>query len=112
MIASELKIFFVAAQYWRGNEGAEVEAGVLAYWCDELQDWKREQAVYGLRQWNRDCPRLKATPGDILAILKRIRGQREAERMKAQPTPPEPERAIVTAEQRAAIMAEIRGETP
>jgi len=109
-IAFECKVFFVAANYWRGNEGAEVESAVLAWWCDELEDWTKEQIVYAMRKFNRDNPRIKATPGDILAIMTKLRGSREAERMRAIPKPEEPKRDPVTAERAAEIMREVYGE--
>jgi hypothetical protein len=106
-IAFECRVFFVACNYWRGNEGAEVEAGVLAMWCDELQDWKQEQVVFALRQWNRDNPRLKATPGDIRSIMLRLRGEKEAARARSEPEPQEPPREKMSAERAAEIMAQV-----
>ena len=89
--------------YFQPHEVEEIKAAQLAWWADELQDWTREQVVYGLRQWNRENPRARPTPGDILAILMVTRGKKEAERYKASlpPPPPEPEPRILTAEELA-----------
>jgi hypothetical protein len=112
LIASEVKI--VLSAYFKPSEDAGIIAGQMAWWCDELQDWTLEQVVWALRQWNRDNPRLRPTPGDILSILLVTRGKREAERAKAS-APPEPPRQDVelTDEQRAerqAVLAETVAE--
>ena len=96
MIASEVRV--VLSAYFQPSEAEDIRAAQLAWWCDELQDWTREQVVYGLRQWNRDNPRARPTPGDIVAILKAMRGKAEAKRMP--PPQPEPERPAVSAEER------------
>lgn len=104
-IASEVKTILSA--YFQPHESEAIKAAQLAWWCDELQDWTHEQVVYGLRQWNRDNPRLRPTPGDIVCLLKRIRGQRESERMRANaPAKPEPEKERATPDQVAAILVE------
>ena len=73
-----------------------------------MQDWTREQVVYGLRKWNRDNPDRRPTPGHILRVLKATRGQRAAERARASVAEvAEVARALPTDEERAAIMAEI-----
>ena len=104
-IASEVRV--VLSAYFQPSEASEIRAAQLAWWCDELQDWTREQVVWGLRQWNRDNPRARPTPGDILALMKTMRGKKEAEKLKAIAPPPEPERKPMTAEKAAAIMAEV-----
>lgn len=104
-IASEVKI--VLSAYFQPHEADEIKAAQLAWWCDELQDWTREQVVWGLRQWNRDNPDKRPTPGHILALMKTMRGKKEAKKLKAIAPPPEPERKPMTAEQAAAIMAEV-----
>lgn len=73
----------VLSAYPQRNDAPEIRAINRAWWCDELQDWTREQVVYALRKWNRDSPDWKPTPGNILRILKETRGQRAAERSKA-----------------------------
>jgi hypothetical protein len=70
-----------------------------------LQDWTQEQVVWALRQWNRDSPDKRPTPGHILGIMTAMRGKREAARLAALPKPEEPTRAPVTAERAAEIMA-------
>lgn len=95
-IASEVRT--VLSAYFQPHEAEEVRAAQLAWWCDELQDWTREQVVWALRKWNRDNPRIRPTPGDIVAICKKARGQKMAASMpKQEPredcTPISPDRA-------------------
>ena len=101
-IASEVKI--VLSAYFQPHESDEVKAGQLAWWCDELQDWTQEQVVWALRHWNRENPRLRPTPGDIVAICKKARGRKIAASLPKQQ--PEPERKPVDPEAAARIMAE------
>jgi len=75
-IASEVKV--VLSAYFQPPEAEEIRAAQLAWWCDELQDWTREQVVWALRQWNRDNPRARPTPGDIVRICKEARGRKIA----------------------------------
>jgi hypothetical protein len=89
-LASEVRV--VLSAYFQPHEADDIKAAQLAWWCDELQDWTREQVVYGLRQWNRENPRLRPTPGDILSILLVTRGKREAERAKMAAPKPEAEK--------------------
>jgi hypothetical protein len=90
MIASEVRV--VLSAYFQPTEAEDVKAAQLAWWCDELQDWTREQVVWGLRKWNRESPRARPTPGDIVGILKAQRGKAEAARMpKLQPLPQQSE---------------------
>jgi hypothetical protein len=71
--------------------------------CDEFQDWTQEQVLCALRQWNRQNPRIRPTPGDIVSICKEARGRK----IVAQPPKqePQPERKPVDPETAAAIMA-------
>ena len=80
-IAFEVRI--VLSAYFQPSEPQEIRDGQLAWWCDSLEDWTREQVVYGLRKWNESNPRLRPTPGDITALLKRTRGERELERRRS-----------------------------
>jgi hypothetical protein len=80
-IASEVKV--VLSAYFQPHEDERIKAAQLAWWCDELEDWTQEQVVWALRQWNRDNPRLRPTPGDIVAVLKRKRGETFAAQRKA-----------------------------
>src|SRR6056297_1194063 len=68
----------VLSAYFQPHESEEIKAAQLSWWCDELEDWTHEQVVWALRQWNRENPRLRPTPGDIVAICKRERGRRLA----------------------------------
>ena len=81
-----------------------VVAAKIAWWCDELQDWTQEQVVWALREWNRESPRVDPSPGDILGLMKAMRGKREAEKMASLPKPPEPERTPVSKERAREIM--------
>ena len=103
-IAFEVKT--VLSAFFQPNEADEIKTAQLAWWCDELQAWTREQVVYGLRKWNMDKPRLRPTPGDIVRILKQTRGEKEAERMAAD-RQPKPAKASdrITPEAASEIMA-------
>lgn len=70
--------------YYEPDESAEVKAGLLAWFCDELEDWEHRQVVWALRSWNRENPRRRPTPGDIVALLKLTRGQKLAAEVRAQ----------------------------
>lgn len=97
----------VLSAYFQPHEAEEIKAAQLAWWCDELQDWTKEQVVYSLRKWNRDNPRLRPTPGDIVAILKEARGRKEAQRMKRQEPEPQRDETPLTPEQRAVLDATL-----
>lgn len=95
----------VLSAYFQPHEAEEIKAAQLAWWCDELQDWTQEQVLWGLRQWNRDNPRLRPTPGDIVAVCKKARGRKIAAQL---PKPaPEPERKPIDKDAAARIMAEV-----
>lgn len=92
--------------YFQPNEADEVKAAQLAWWCDELQDWTREQVLWSLRKWNRENPRLRPTPGDILRICEAARGAKIAASMPKPKPKPEPPKVRVTPERMREIMAE------
>ena len=94
----------VLSAYFQPHEADDIKAAQLAWWCDELQDWTREQVVWGLRDWNRRNPRLRPTPGDILSILKTMRGLKHAKTAPKQPDEPNV-RTPVDAKRAAEIMA-------
>lgn len=103
-IAFEVKA--VLSAYFQPHEADEVRAAQLAWWCDELQEWTLEQVVWALRRWNRDNPRVRPTPGDIVAVCKKERGRKMAARL------PKPEENVgpvqrVTRERAAEILAEV-----
>ena len=105
----------VLSAYFQPHEADEIRAAQLAWWCDELQDWTQEQVLWGLRKWNREHPRARPTPGDVVAILKEARGRKVAASLPKQE--PEPERQRISAEQaqailRAAGVARIRSNRP
>lgn len=100
------KIAFEVRAHIRWFERDErVIAARLSWWCDELQDWTQEQAVWALRKWNRENPDKEPTPGHVLALMKEARGRKIAAQL---PKPsPEPERKRPTPEQAAAILAQV-----
>lgn len=84
-IAFDVKVTLSA--YFDPSEAEEVKAGLLAWFCDELQDWTHEQVVWALRSWNRENPRRRPTPGDIVALLKKARGEKIARERAASVQP-------------------------
>lgn len=101
-----LEVKAVLSAYFQPQEEPETRAMQLAWWCDELQDWTHEQVVWGLRAWNRDNPRTRPTPGDIVRLLKLTRGKRVVARLQQQKQPGPP-KETVTPEQMAEIRAEV-----
>lgn len=104
LIAFDVRLTLHA--YYDPDESAEVKAGLLAWFCDELEDWKHKQVVWALRAWNRDNPRRRPTPGDITALLKRARGEKmaaEIRRQQAELVQPQP----MTPERHAEVSAEL-----
>ena len=103
-IASEVKV--VLSAYFQPHEADEIKAAQLAWWCDELQDWKRVQVVWALREWNRQNPRLRPTPGDILRLCMDARGKSEWEKIKPMlAKPQEPPRPVISEESRVSMQA-------
>lgn len=100
-IASEVRT--VLSAYFQPHEAEEIKAAQLAWWCDELQDWTQEQVVWALRQWNRDNPRLRPTPGDILRMCKAARGRKLAAQARKQEA--QEERQVISAEAANEIVA-------
>lgn len=96
----------VLSGYWQAEMDARLRAGVLSDWADELEDWPIDQVRFGLREWRRDNPRRKPNPGDILSVLKRLRGEAHAKRLAMLPKPAEPDRDLPSAERRAEMAAE------
>lgn len=96
-IAFDVRVMLSA--YFDPSESEEVKAGLLAWFCDDLQDWTHEQVVWALRAWNRDNPRRRPSPGDIVALLKKRRGEKYAEQVAAiaKSAPPQP---VITEEAR------------
>lgn len=98
------EVAIVLSGYFQPNEAEQIRAGQLAWWCDELQDWTHEQVVWGLRKWNRENPRLRPTPGDIVRILKAERGRQKAGDVRAMRETYRDEAERVTREAAAEIM--------
>jgi len=103
-IVSEVRV--VLSAYFQPSETPETITAQLAWWADELHDWTREQVVWGLRQWNRDNPSKRPTPGHILKILKDARGKAEAERMRLSKPAPETQAGQVSEDQKR-VNAEV-----
>lgn len=79
--------------YWQEQIAPQMKAAIMADWADELEDWPVDQIRWGLREWRSENSRRKPNPGDIVAVLKRQRGEQFAATLKALPTPqPEPMR--------------------
>lgn len=102
-IAFDVRV--VLSAYFQPHEDEKVKAGQLAWWCDALEDWPHESVVYALRKWNEDNPRVRPTPGDIVSMMKRLRGEREAERNRtstaARMQQVSADRSVITEEERA-----------
>jgi hypothetical protein len=102
-IAFEVKT--VLSAYFQPSEAEEIRAAQLAWWCDELQDWTQEQVVWALRNWNRENPDRRPTPGHIVAIMKEARGRKIASQL---PKPePEAPKERMSADRAAEIMREV-----
>ena len=95
--------------YWQASPPDQVKAGVLADWCDALEDWTQEQIVWGLRKWRNDNPNKRPNPGHILMLMKAARGRKIAAQLpKQQPEQqPEPNRERISADRAREIMQEI-----
>ena len=107
-IASEVKV--VLSAYFQPHEADEIKAAQLAWWCDELQDWQRVQVVWALREWNRQNPRLRPTPGDILRMCMDARGKAESAKIKPMlAKPQDPPRPAISEESRASMQAYAAG---
>lgn len=81
----------ILSGYWQSLPPEHVKAGILADWADALEDWTQEQYLYALRKWRDEFPNKKPNPGHITGMMRKIRGRREVERMRANQPPPEPE---------------------
>ncbi|WP_377758852.1 hypothetical protein [Paracoccus angustae] len=92
--------------YWQEQLAPELKAAVLADWADELEDWHLEQVRWGLREWRRENPRRKPNPGDIVAVLKKRRGEEYAARAAALPKPGDVQ-PVITEEARARNAARV-----
>jgi len=86
--------------YWQSMPPAEIKTAMLADWADSLEDWSHKQVLWALRKWRNDNPNKKPNPGHILKLLKDARGKAEAERMRLSKPASEPQRAVVTDEER------------
>lgn len=103
-IAFEVRVTLHA--YFEPDESAEVKAGLLAWFCDELEDWEHRQVVWALRSWNRENPRRRPTPGDIVVLLKQTRGQKLAAEVRTQAAA-RPQSEGMTPERHAEVSAEM-----
>ena len=94
--------------YWKTMPPPQIKAGILADWCDTLEDWTQEQVLWALRKWRNENPDKRPNPGHILAICKKQRGMKLAREMRDTP-PQEPKDAELklTAEDKARIAAEL-----
>tara|TARA_R110000796_G_C14548838_1_gene433623 strand:+ start:1997 stop:2308 length:312 start_codon:yes stop_codon:yes gene_type:complete len=90
--------------YWQSTPPEQVKAGILADWCDALEDWKQEQVVWALRKWRNENPNKRPNPGHVLMLMKEARGKKIAAQLPKQPS--EPERERISGDRAAEIMAE------
>lgn len=79
------EVEIVLQGYWQDQLSPQMKTAVIADWADELEDWPVEQVRWGLREWRRENPRRKPNPGDILAVLKRKRGEEYAAKIRKLP---------------------------
>ena len=93
--------------YWDKQPPAAIKAGILADWCDALEDWTQEQVLFGLRKWRNENPNKRPNPGHILSILKDMRGRKELERNPPKPADPPKPRKEPTAEEKAKVAAMV-----
>jgi hypothetical protein len=108
-IAFEVEV--IMHSYWQSLPPPQIKAGILADWCDALEDWKQEQIVWALRKWRNDNPDKRPNPGHIVAICKKARGMKLAKEARQSAQPQEPQRKPIDREAAARIMAEA-GFTP
>jgi len=109
-IAFEVEL--ILAGYWQTYPPPQIKAGIIADWCDALQDWTLEQCVWALRRWRNANPDRRPNPGHILASMVDARARKIYASIPKPEQPPEPPRIRVTAERVAAICAEIYGAQP
>lgn len=87
--------------YWDKRPPEDVKAGILADWCDALEDWSGEQVLFALRKWRDENENKKPNPSHILSMLKEIRGRAEVARAKKASVEPSPEREPLNEAQKA-----------
>lgn len=108
-IGFEVKL--VLGGYFQAAIPAELEAGMMADWADELENWSVDQVRWGLRDWRRRNPRIRPNPGDILAVLIDRRGRAAAERTRleaeAEPVPMRQPPSPDVCARRAAILQDL-----
>jgi hypothetical protein len=99
----------VLSGYWQSFPPAAIKAGILADWCDALEDWTPEQILYALRKWRNDFPDKRPNPGHIVGMMKDLRG-----RMLAKTIAPaaEPEAAPRISKEAAADIMAAHGFRP
>lgn len=102
-IAFEVEV--ILHGYWQSTPPDQVKAGIMADWCDALEDWTQEQIVWALRRWRNENPNKKPNAGHILAVMKEARGRKVAAQLPKQQ--PKPDRERISADRASEIMQEI-----
>lgn len=100
------------SSYFEERLEPDLEAAILADWCDSLEDWPIEQIKWALRQHREARPDRKPNPGHISAILITQRGIEAAKRAEIGKAEDEPRPKVSDDERRAqqAKLQEILGQ--
>lgn len=109
MVAVELEV--LAKKFdrfgWDRDRGTMAQDRILTDWMDALQNYPLPEVMAACRAAVIDDPKNMPNEGHILRHILEARREVTQAHKRALPPPPEPERKPMTAEQAAAIMAEV-----
>jgi len=109
MVAVELEV--LAKKFdrfgWDRDRGTMAQDRLLTDWMDALQDYPLNEVMAACRLAVIEDPKNMPNEGHILKHIREARREVMQAHKRALPPPPEPERKPMTAEQAAAIMAEV-----
>lgn len=91
--------------YFRPDMGEGRRSLLLSRWCDELQDWPSDAIRAAMAKWCRENPRIRPNYGDILQILQKAWGEKNAPQVRAAMQQHEAPREPVSAERAAELVA-------